>query len=404
MTEKLFYEDPYIRSFDAVVIETEKDDNGRPFIVLDQTAFYPTGGGQPHDLGTINGIEVTDVETVNGMVRHYIEQPISDTEVKGEIDWNRRFDHMQQHAGQHILSAAFADKLGLKTISFHLGTDDVTIDLDTTKLTDAQVREAERIANEVVFKNKPIQTNWVEQEDLVKYPIRKQPKVTENIRLVIIEDYDYNACGGTHPRTTGEVGPIHILNWEKNQKGTRVHFLCGLRAFKAFTEKHQVIQSLTRTLSSTEQELPEKIDQLLDKQHSLEKQLKEAEEQLLKHEAEELLKAAKSFNGIRLVARSFIGRDVTECQLLSRFVLDQGEDIATLFTTKNGARLHIIGARNQEVKEIDMRELIQKGLELINGRGGGKPERAQGGAATDLTAEGMLAHLINLLETEKVAR
>jgi alanyl-tRNA synthetase len=402
MTEKLFYQDPYINSFEATVVESGTEENGRHFVVLDKTAFYPTGGGQPYDQGTIDGIEVSDVEDVNGEVRHYLNAALNKKQITANIDWNRRFDHMQQHAGQHILSAAFADKLGLKTISFHLGTDDVTIDLDTNQLTEAQVREAEQIANEIVFQNKPIQTKWVTLEELNNYPIRKQPKVTEGIRLVIIDGYDYNACGGTHPKTTGEVGPIHILSWEKNQKGMRIHFLCGWRAFQAFTQKQEVIQSLNRTLSSNDHELQEKVDQLLEKQHQLEKQLKDAEEQLLKIEANELLENAQVFDHFRLVARSFICRDVPECQLLSRFILDQSEDIVTLFTTKNGARLHIIGARNSQVTDIDMRELVQKGLEIINGRGGGKPERAQGGAETDLTAEGMLAHLVDILEKEKV--
>ncbi|MGV3488584.1 MAG: alanyl-tRNA editing protein [Tuberibacillus sp.] len=403
MTEKLFYQDPYMTSFEAAVIENGKDKEGHAYVVLDKTAFYPTGGGQPFDKGTLNGVQVVNVEMIDGKVVHFLETPIEESQVKGEIDWNRRFDHMQQHAGQHILSAAFADRFGLKTLSFHLGSEDVTIDLSTFSLTEDQVREAERIANSVIYQNKPIKTIWVEEKDLESYPLRKPPKVTENIRLVIIDDYDYNACGGTHPATTGEVGPIHILSWEKNPKGTRIHFLCGWRAIAAFTEKQNVLQILNKKLSSSENDLPEKVDQLLAKHHELEKSLKEAEEQLLKHEADELIKKARSLGGFDLVARAFLNRDVSECQLLARFITEQGDNMAVLFTTKDGSRLHILGHRGKNVDGIDMRELIQSGLELINGRGGGKPERAQGGGETDLTAEGMLSYLIHQLEKEKVA-
>lgn len=399
MTEKLYYKDPYIKTFEAAVVQRGEETDGRPYVVLDRTAFYPTGGGQPGDTGEIDGISVTGTETVAGEIRHYLERPLPEgrDRVTGRIDWERRFDHMQQHAGQHILSAAFADELGMKTVAFHLGHDDVTIDLATDALTEEDVRRAEAIANRIVYQNIPIQTKWVDGDEWTKYPLRKPPRVKENIRLVIIENYDYNACGGTHPRATAEVGPIHVLSWEKNQDGFRVHFICGLRAVRAFADKHRVIRALNRKLSSQENELPEKLDQLLERYHQLEKQCEEANDRLLSYEAKELLARADDRGSVRLVARSFIDREVADCQKLVRLLVDADESVIVLFAIKQRGRLHVIGARGRGV-DWDIRDLVRDGLALINGRGGGKPDRAQGGAETDLTAEGMLTHLKRLFE------
>jgi len=402
MTKKLFYENPYITTFEAEVIEKGVDEAGHPFVVLDQTAFYPTGGGQPHDIGTLNGVKVVDVETRDQAIIHILEQPIDAVKVKGEVDWERRFDHMQQHTGQHILSAAFAERFGFQTVSFHLGKEEATIDLATQTITEEQIQEAVHLANTIVFQNKPIKTIWVDEKELSQYPLRKPPKVKENIRLVIIEGYDYNACGGTHPHMTGEVGPIQVIGWEKNQKGIRIHFLCGFRAVKAFAEKQKVLQTLNRQLSSQDATLKDAIDRLLEKQHELEKALGEAEEELLKHEAAELYQKARAMDGFRLVAKAFVHRKITECQKLSRFILEQAEQTVVLFTTKEGTRLHMIASRTKDV-EGDMVKLIESGLSLINGRGGGKPERAQGGGETDLTAEGMLSYLVDQLEGQRVA-
>ncbi|MFC4617561.1 DHHA1 domain-containing protein [Camelliibacillus cellulosilyticus] len=398
MTDKLYYKDPYIKDFEASLLSTGQDEEHGPYVILDRTAFYPTGGGQPCDLGTINGIAVTKVLEVDGEIRHYLEQPLLENvkQVMGIIDWRRRYDHMQQHAGQHILSAVFADRLGCQTIAFHLGADTATIDLKTATISEEHLQSAQILANEIVFRNAPIRTKWVEEDDLKNYPLRKAPKVKENIRLVIIEDVDYNACGGTHPIRTGEVGPIQILATERNQNATRIHFICGWRAIHAFQRKQTVIKNLTNKLSSLEQELPEKVTSLLDRSNQLEKKMTEKEEALLAYEAKDLLKKAEPIGDVRLVARAFLDRGPAECQTLARLLTDQAEDAIVLLVSKSGRRLHVIAARGSRPHE-NMKALIQDALTIINGRGGGKPERAQGGAETDLSAEGMLAHLLDLV-------
>ncbi|MCM3537953.1 alanyl-tRNA editing protein [Priestia endophytica] len=218
-----------------------QDKKGDFYIILEETAFYPTGGGQPHDIGTLNGIKVLTVEELDGEIRHYTERtlPDSDDKVVGVIDWERRFDYMQQHTGQHILSAAFAQLYDISTVGFHLGKDIVTIDLNISELTEEMISKAEKLANDIIIENRPIVTKWIEYDDLVNYPIRKTPSVKENIRLVIIDEFDYNGCGGTHPNTTGEVGAIKVLNWERQRKKIRLYFICGNRVMTQFDQKQR---------------------------------------------------------------------------------------------------------------------------------------------------------------------
>ncbi|MCD8511884.1 MAG: alanyl-tRNA editing protein [Bacillus sp. (in: Bacteria)] len=215
---KLYYEDQYIQDFETVVNRNGEDNEGN-YVVLKETAFYPTGGGQPHDTGTLNHFNVVNVEEVKGEIRHYIDgimQP--GDKVAGKINWNRRIDHMQQHTGQHILTAAFEELYQFETLSFHLGTDTSTIDLNTESITEEQLSTAEARCNEIILENLPIETKWINEGEISQYPLRKMPSIKDNIRLVIIPNVDYNSCGGTHPKTTGEVMGLKVLHWERQKK------------------------------------------------------------------------------------------------------------------------------------------------------------------------------------------
>src|SRR5690349_4861024 len=200
MKNKLYYTDPYLKTFQTTVEQIGYDHAGF-YIVLTETAFYATGGGQPSDTGTINDISVIQVEEIDGQIRHYLAEELPDTieTVIGNIDWERRFDHMQQHAAQHVLSRAFVELFHIDTVSFHLGTDICTIDLDIENLTEKTALQAESLANNIIFENRPITPKWVTKEEVQFLPLRKQPTVSENIRIVIVKDFDYNACGGVHP-------------------------------------------------------------------------------------------------------------------------------------------------------------------------------------------------------------
>ena len=231
ITERLYFADPYLTSFSArVVARAERD--GRPAVALDQSAFYPEGGGQPPDAGTLDDVPVLDVQADDGLVWHTLARPLDAEIVQGRVDWARRFDHMQQHHGQHLLSAAFEHLHGLRTISFHLGAASATIDLAGGALAAEQAFAAEELANQVIWEDRPVLARFVSAEELARLPLRKPPAVDGPVRVVSVPDFDHSACGGTHPRATGGVGLLHIRRWDRRGDAVRVEFLCGGRAVR----------------------------------------------------------------------------------------------------------------------------------------------------------------------------
>jgi alanyl-tRNA synthetase len=396
MENKIFYQDAYIKSFTAQVVDQGKDKEGKYYIVLNQTAFYPTGGGQPHDIGTIENIKVLNVEEVDGEVRHYLESEVHDvsTPIYGVIDWDRRYDHMQQHAGQHILSASFEQLFGYKTIGFHLGNETLTIDLETANLLESEVLKVEELANQIILENRPIETKWVTEDELVNYDLRKETKVKEDIRLVIIPSFDYNGCGGTHPKATGEVQAIKIIDWERQKKKVRVQFVCGTRVLKQFHQKNKVLMELTTLLNAPEKDMQEAVTRLLENSKSMEKELAQSLETLLHYEAKSLLEKGKSEN--RIVSGEFQNRSIQELQKLARIIIAEDEETIVLFVSQNENRLQLVGARGT-VENVSMKKVIGNALSLINGKGGGSDSFAQGGGEAIISGENMLQHLLELI-------
>ena len=396
MENKIFYQDAFIKSFTAQVVDQGKDKEGKYYIVLNQTAFYPTGGGQPHDIGTIENIKVLNVEEVDGEVRHYLESEVHDvsTPIYGVIDWDRRYDHMQQHAGQHILSASFEQLFGYKTIGFHLGNETLTIDLETANLLESEVLKVEELANQIILENRPIETKWVTEDELVNYDLRKETKVKEDIRLVIIPSFDYNGCGGTHPKATGEVQAIKIIDWERQKKKVRVQFVCGTRVLKQFHQKNKVLMELTTLLNAPEKDMQEAVTRLLENSKSMEKELAQSLETLLHYEAKSLLEKGKSEN--RIVSGEFQNRSIQELQKLARIIIAEDEETIVLFVSQNENRLQLVGARGT-AENVSMKKVIGNALSLINGKGGGSDSFAQGGGEAIISGENMLQHLLELI-------
>lgn len=396
MENKLYYTDSYIKSFTAEVVKQEQDSSGNWFVVLSQTSFYPTGGGQPFDKGLIEGVKVVNVEEVDGEIRHYLEipLPLEKKEVCGELDWERRFDHMQQHAGQHILSAAFEHLFEYKTVGFHLGNETVTIDLDTEQLTVIEAEKAEELANQIILENRPIETKWVTEKELSQYPLRKETKVKEDIRLVIIPDFDYNGCGGTHPKGTGEVRAIKILDWERQKKKVRLQFVCGERVLKQFSQKQKVLLSLTNLLNTPEPEMEQAAIRLLEGRKAMEKELEQQQELLLKYEAQELLGKSSSAG---VIGEVFQNRSIQELQKLARLVTGENDAVVVVLAAENEDRLQLVCARGASRTE-KMNKLIQSGLEIINGKGGGNDSFAQGGGAPQVSSEVLLQHILDSLK------
>ncbi|WP_409253949.1 alanyl-tRNA editing protein [Bacillus sp. SCS-153A] len=396
MKEKLYYEDAYLREFKTKLISQQKSEDGRWFVQLEETAFYPTGGGQPFDTGTLNNSRVTEVEEVEEFIRHYIDRPLEGTnEIIGSIDWTRRFDHMQQHAGQHILSASFSECLGYETVSFHLGKETCTIDLDTSSLTEEETIKAETLANEVILQNRPIHTKWITKEEVDQYPLRKKPSVEEDIRLVFIPEFDYNGCGGTHPGSTGEVGMIKILDWEKQKKNTRVTFVCGQRVAVQLHKKNTILKELTGILNAPPSEMAAAVRTLIENGNKNEKLLEEARDTILIYEAEDLINSSVKISGVKVVSKVLQRRSMGDMQKLARTML-QKNDVVVLLVSENGDKLQYVLGSGLSCNQ-DMKELIKVALELTNGKGGGNATMAQGGGRALITGEELLDRLVEAL-------
>lgn len=379
----LYYQDAMQKEFTANILKTGVED-ARSYIVLDNTAFYPTGGGQPHDTGWINDIEIIDVEKVGDEIRHYTQADISTIsgEIIGKLNWKRRFDHMQQHTGQHILTAAFVELYDIPTTSFHLGSELVTIDLNVTELTEQQLEAVENRANAIILENRPIETKWVTKEELAQYSLRKDVKVDEDIRLVIIPDYDYNGCGGTHPTATGQVGMLKILTTEKMKQQIRVHFVCGHRVRTQLAMRKQVLTDVARQLSVPEEHAAEALRKFVQTTKAVEKNLTEAQDTLLEYEAKDLAKE-------QIAAAHFENRSIQQLQKLARFITQENPTAVALLVADNLDKIQFVAARGSE-QTHSMKDISAVALPLIKGKGGGNDALVQGGGEKITTPEALL--------------
>ncbi|PHG08913.1 alanyl-tRNA editing protein [Bacillus toyonensis] len=398
LEQKLYYIDAYTKDFTTKIIKQDYDKEDNLYVVLNETAFYPTGGGQPYDTGTLNGTLVTNVEEVNGEIRHFIAEQLETAEVEGKINWERRFDHMQQHAAQHILSAAFWDHFNIPTIGFHLGKETVTIDLETENLPAETIEKAVQIANNIVFENHPIRIQWMNLEEAKTLPLRKEPTLTENIRVVIIENFDYNGCGGTHPRHTGEVGLIQVLNWERSKGGIRLTFIAGWRTLKLMGQQQQIMKDVSKQLNSSETDIPAKVAQLLISQKENEKAIQTMNEKLLFAEANELLQQPAEIHAGFLISKVFTNRSMQEVAKLSAIIIEQQEHAITYFVIENDDKLQCILACGKTVT-LDMNALLKDALPAIEGKGGGNKKSARGGGKAIMSGDEFLHQLISSLQS-----
>ena len=388
MKELFYYQDSMMQEFSADVIHTGTDDLGN-YIVLSNTAFYPTGGGQPHDTGWINSLEVINVEKVEEEIRHYINGHVEGIAgaVTGKLDWTRRFDHMQQHTGQHILTAAFVELFGYQTVSFHLGAELVAIDLNTTEVTAAQLAAAEKRANDIILENRPIETKWVTKEELAQYSLRKDVSVNEDIRLVIIPDYDYNGCGGTHPTSTGQVQMVKIMETEKMKSNIRVHFVCGDRVRAQLAMRKSVLTDVARQLSVPEREAGAALAKVMQTAKQAEKTLAEARDALLGYEAKEL-----AGRGEVVISKFYENRSIQELQKLARFITAENKDAIAFLVAENADKLQFVAARGGNVS-VSMKNISGSVLPLLNGKGGGNDALVQGGGEKIVSPEDLLEEM-----------
>ena len=380
MNERLYYQDAYTSRFTAVIVD-RMTENNRFAVTLNQTHFYPTSGGQPFDRGMLNGLPVVDVtiRAEDGAVLHWLEDAApKDDKVTAVIDWPRRFDHMQQHTGQHILSQAFIRIAEAQTIGFHLSDDTVTIDLDVNKLTDEDLNRVEQLANQIVWENRPINIHMVTQTEAKKMPIRKIPAAqTNKIRLIDIENFDLTACGGTHVSRTGGVGLIKIVKLERRRENLRVEFRCGGRALVDYVSKNSTIQELMAVLTTGQEALVTAVPTLQDDNRTNQRAIKKLQNSLLETEAERLLQTGQKLDDFTLISRVFDESDGVNLRQLGNH-LTQNPGIVVLLAAA-GPKSQLLFCRSDNAPG-DMNLLLKDALQQLgNGGGGGSAMMAQGG-------------------------
>lgn len=398
MSERLYYEDAYITRFEAKIIERVTD-NGEIAVVLNKTYFYPTSGGQPHDKGWINRVPVTNVtiRDEDGAVLHWLDgREVPESEVTAEIDWPRRLDHMQHHTGQHILSQAFLRVANAETVSFHLSDSSVTIDLDANSLPPTQVQQAERLANEVVWQNRPIRVRTVTLSEVEDLPLRKVPPARNGgLRLVDIEDFDLTACGGTHVAATGCVGIVKVLRQERRGGQVRIEFCCGQRALDDYQEKNDVVNQLKTELTTGTHDLVVAVNRLQAEAREAQSMARKQQAVLLRFEADDLWQKGTQYGEVTVVTRVFTDKNPAQLGVLAKHLIENKVTVALLGLA--GSKTHLLFGRSTSAPG-DMNQLLAEALEALgSGSGGGSPSFAQGGGPT--VAREQLQKVLTQVET-----
>jgi alanyl-tRNA synthetase len=389
MTERLYYQDSFLYEFDAEVVNVPATADSRLAVILDRTAFYPTSGGQLFDTGWIRPCDATDgklrvievIETEDGEVLHILDNSPSlakGARIHGLIDVERRRDHIQQHSGQHVLSAAFLRLFNMPTVSFHMGAESCSIDLDTKNLNVAQVESAEALANDVVMENRAVSIRFVTQEEARGLGLRKIPPVErDQLRLIAVEDFDLTACGGTHVSSTGQIGSILLRKTEKTRQGWRVEFVCGKRAVATARHDYTVLAESAGLLSSHVWETAQQIRKVQDESRASRKEREHLMEELAESYAGRLLAESAEYGGRKFIVHTFPDRDLTFIKLLAQRLTRQSAGVVAFLGVTSGQPALVFA--QSAGQPFDMGALMKEILARLGGRGGGSKDMAQGG-------------------------
>jgi alanyl-tRNA synthetase len=376
VTERIYYTDPACLEFDATVVSASTAD-GRSIVVLDRTAFYPTSGGQPFDTGRLGEADVTDViDLDNGAIGHVVSAPLVEgATVHGRVDGARRFDHMQQHTGQHILSAAFDRLHRARTVGFHLGAVLSTLDLDKV-LGAESLAAAEAEANRIVWEGRPVSIRFATPEEAAAMTFRKEPTRSGPLRVIEVEGYDISACGGTHVARAGQVGIVALRSWEKFRGGMRLEFVCGLRALREFRILRDAVAGSLRFLSVPPQDLPAAIEGTQAENKDLRRTIRDLGDRLAAHEAAAMVERARSIGSARVIVEVLDGWDQQGLKAMASAAAARPGVVAALLSSAEPALVVI--ARAPDVA-LDAAAVLKALQQAFGGKGGGKPELAQGG-------------------------
>ena len=366
MTEKLFYQDSHRSTFTAIVQEVRPSGNGYE-IILDRTAFFPEGGGQSSDTGSLGGVSVSDVQEIDGKIIHYTDGPLVEgTEVEGCIDWTERFSKMQQHTGEHIVSGLIHKIYGYHNVGFHLGTDSVTLDFNGV-VPKEKLHEIEQLANEAVAKNLPVQVLYPTDEELSKISYRSKIEIEGQVRIVVIDGYDVCACCAPHVKQTGEIGLIKLVGMQNYKGGVRISMLCGFRALEDYYQKEKNNREIAVMLSAKEYETAVEVERLQEELAMKKAKIAELEQKFLEQKVETLDVSGE-------IVCLFEETDPVMTREMVNLLLKKGAKMAAVFSgnEREGYR-YVLGSRSLVVRKNG--KLLN---EAFHGRGGGKPEMVQG--------------------------
>ena len=401
ITEKLYYQDSYLRVFDARILKKSLLADGKFAIILDRTAFYPEGGGQPCDLGTLNGVPVIDVRTINEEIVHTTDGDPGEETVQGVLDWQRRFDHMQQHSGEHILSGILLANYQAENVGFHLSASSCQIDVTLPALSPEQAAAIEDAANAVIFANVPVGGRFVEQADLAGYSLRKEPgREFSQIRLVSVENCDCCPCGGTHVARTGDVGLFKLRGWEKRKNNIRLDFVCGGRALSDYRLKHDLSRALSTRFSTPVEGVLPAVERTLEKLDANLALLSATRKAYHEELAARLLAETVNPKGTapHIVSRAFVNYAAGDLQDFAARITAAGSICLAAANDSETGRTSVLFAAAAN-PPLPMSELLKQTLTPIGGKGGGNAMSAQGGVQGG-DAERILATAQEILESK----
>ncbi len=375
MTEALYYKNTREEHFTASLVEQRA--RGKEWIaLLDRTAFYPEGGGQPADRGSLNGIEVLDVRKEDNNILHFLPKKIESSKVQGKIDLAFRYDYMQQHTGQHLISAALYKKGNYKTVSSYLGRGYTAVEIDVADISEKQVLEVEELCNLIISRNLPVISHWVSSEQAARFPLRKPVPDKERIRLVEIEDFDFVGCGGMHMDHTGEIQLIKAVGREKIRGRLRLHWQIGKRAFNDYQNKHRTVTDLCKELTCSSEELLPGVIKIKEELRSQKQSNAVLQDRLARYIADSMLAAARDISGLKAFLHLFNNEEPELVKKIFDNLLESGRTAACLVNNCSGELQWHAGS--SENAGLPLKEIIPPLLPLIEGRGGGKGNRWQG--------------------------
>jgi len=387
-TERLYYQDSHLLEFDARVVGLSELNDGQVAVTLDRTAFYPTGGGQPTDTGTLGDARVVDcIDAEDEGVLHVIQglAPEIGDVVHGKIDSLRRLDHLQQHTGQHILSAAFIQLFDAPTLSFRMLEHECEIDVALEDPTDERIEQAVDLANQIIRENRPISIRQVTAAEAATLPLRKEPAREGELRLIDIDDFDLTPCGGTHARASGEVGVIAVRSWERAKGLSRIHFMAGVRVLADYRKANRTAREVAALFSAGREDTPALVARLVDENKKFRRRIGELEQIACRVEAEDLLRSNHpntqiqpgASEAVRVVATIFDDRSAESLKQLALALITHPNTVA-LLGSRDADAARLVFARSSDASG-DMNSLMRKACEMLEGRGGGKADMAQGG-------------------------